>query len=248
MIECGTQATGGNYSFFTEVPGMTRVGFPWAEVAEDGSTVIGKHDGTGGEVSVGTVTSQLLYEIGGPEYFGPDVTTRFDTIELEQVGPDRVRMHGIQGEPPPATLKVCINRPGGFRNDINVCLTGLDIEAKAKLIEEAFWQYCPLEPKDFASVTTRLMRTDQPDPATNEAGRGHPEDQREGPGPEQGGPRLLQRHDRAGPGQHPGLLRRRRRPRPRADPSACTSRRRSPRRTCLRRWSCWAARPGRSRR
>ena len=170
MIECGTQATGGNYSFFTEVPGMSRVGFPWAEVAEDGSTVIGKHDGTGGEVSVGTVTSQLLYEIAGPEYFGPDVTTRFDTIELEQVGPDRVRMHGIQGEPPPATLKVCINRPGGFRNDINVCLTGLDIEEKAKLIEEAFWQYCPLEPKDYASVTTRLMRTDQPDPSSNEQG------------------------------------------------------------------------------
>ena len=170
VIECGTQATGGNYSFFTEVPGMTRVGFPWAEVAEDGSTVIGKHEGTGGEVSIGTVTSQLLYEIGGPEYFGPDVTTRFDTIELEQLGPDRVRMHGIQGEPPPATLKVCINRPGGFRNDMNVCLTGLDIEAKAKLVEESFWVACPYEPSDFASVKTRLMRTDQPDPETNEQG------------------------------------------------------------------------------
>ncbi len=93
VIECGTQATGGNYSFFTEVPGMARVGFPWAEIAEDGEVVIGKHDGTGGEISIGTVTSQLLYEIGGPEYFGPDVTTRFDTIALENEGPDRVRMH-----------------------------------------------------------------------------------------------------------------------------------------------------------
>ena len=90
IIECGTQATGGNYSFFTEVPGMTRVGFPWAEVAADGSCVIGKHDGTGGEVSVGTVTSQLLYEIGSPAYLGPDVTARFDTIRLEQVARDRV--------------------------------------------------------------------------------------------------------------------------------------------------------------
>ena len=71
VIECGTQATGGNYSFFTEVPGMSRTGFPWAEVAADGSSVIGKHDGTGGEVSIGTVTSQLLYEIGGPAYLGP---------------------------------------------------------------------------------------------------------------------------------------------------------------------------------
>jgi hypothetical protein len=168
VIECGTQATGGNYSFFTEVPGMERTGFPWAEIAADGSSVIGKHDGTGGEVSIGTVTSQLLYEIGGPEYFGPDVTTRFDTIQLEQIAPDRVRMFGIRGEPPPATLKVCINRPGGFRNDMSVCLTGLDVEAKAKLIEDAFWLACPYRPEDFAHVTTRLSRTDKPDPQSNE--------------------------------------------------------------------------------
>jgi hypothetical protein len=134
VIECGTQATGGNYSFFTEVPGMERVGFPWAEIAADGSTVFGMHDDVGGEVSIGTITSQLLYEIAGPEYFGPDVTTRFDTIELEQVKKDRVRMHGVKGEPPPETLKVCINRAGGYRNDLSVCLTGLDIEAKAELI------------------------------------------------------------------------------------------------------------------
>ena len=168
VIECGTQATGGNYSFFTEVPGMERVGFPFAEIAEDGSTVIGKHEGTGGEVSIGTVTSQLLYEIGGPEYLGPDVTTRFDTIELEEVGRDRVRMHGIQGEPPPSTLKVCINRAGGFRQDMNICLTGLDIEAKAKLVEDAFWAACPYDKGDFASVKARLVRTDKSDPASNE--------------------------------------------------------------------------------
>jgi len=152
VIECSTQATGGNYSFFQEVPGMERVGFPWAEVAADGSSVIGKHDGTGGQVSVGTVTSQLLYEIGGPAYLGPDVTTRFDTLQLEQQAPDRVRIHGVKGEPPPATLKVCINRPGGFRNEMGVCLTGLDIEAKADLVH----------------VATRLSRTDEVDPETNE--------------------------------------------------------------------------------
>lgn len=168
VIECGTQATGGNYSFFTEVPGMARVGFPWAEIAEDGSTVIGKHGGSGGEVSIGTVTSQLLYEIGGPEYFGPDVTARFDTIRLEAVGKDQVRMFGIQGEPPPTTLKVCINRHGGFRQDMNVCLTGLDIEAKAKLVEQAFWAACPYSPEDFATVETRIVRTDKLDPRSNE--------------------------------------------------------------------------------
>jgi len=168
VIECGTQATGGNYSFFTEVPGMERVGFPFAEIAEDGSSVISKHEGSGGAVSIGTVTSQLLYEIGGPAYLGPDVTTRFDTIQLEEVGKDRVRMFGIQGEPPPSTLKVCINRPGGFRQDMNICLTGLDIEAKAKLVEAAFWAACPYQPSDFASVKQRIVRTDKTDPASNE--------------------------------------------------------------------------------
>ncbi len=168
VIECGAQATGGNYSFFTEVPGMQRVGFPWAEVAADGSSVIGKHDGTGGEVSIGTVTSQLLYEIGSPAYLGPDVTARFDTIELEQIGRDRVRITGTRGEPPPPTLKVAMNELGGFRNDLSVALVGLDIEAKAALVEDAFWAACPHRPEEFASVTTSLVRTDQPDPPTNE--------------------------------------------------------------------------------
>ncbi|MGH9137960.1 MAG: acyclic terpene utilization AtuA family protein, partial [Acidimicrobiales bacterium] len=168
VIECGTQATGGNYSFFTKVPGMTRVGFPWAEIAADGSSVIGKHDGTGGEVSVGTVTSQLLYEIVGPAYLGPDVTARFDTIEVEQVGPDRVRLSGIRGEPPPSTLKVAMNELGGYRNDLAVALCGLDIDAKARLVEDAFWEACPYKPADFASVTVRVVRTDKPDPAANE--------------------------------------------------------------------------------
>lgn len=168
VIECGTQATGGNYSFFTEVPGMTRTGFPWAEVAADGSSVIGKHDGSGGEVSIGTVTSQLLYEIGSPAYLGPDVTARFDTIELDQLGGDRVRISGTRGEPPPATLKVAMNELGGYRHDIGIALTGLDIEAKAGLVEAAFWEACPSKPEDFASVTTRLVRTDKQDPASNE--------------------------------------------------------------------------------
>ena len=168
VIECGTQATGGNYSFFTEVPGMARVGFPWAEVAADGSSTIGKHDGVGGQVSIGTVTSQLLYEIGSPAYLGPDVTARFDTIELDEAGPDRVRIHNVQGEPPPSTLKVSMNAMGGHRADLALALTGLDVEAKAVLAEEAFWLAMPHDPEDFEAVESRVVRTDKVDPASNE--------------------------------------------------------------------------------
>ena len=174
VIECSAQATGGNYSFFDEIPGYdevggrARFGFPWAEVAADGSSVIGKHDGTGGAVTIGTVTSQLLYEIGGPEYLGPDVTARFDSIELEQVAPDRVRIAGVRGQAPPRTLKVAMNELGGYRNSFVVALTGLDIDEKARFAQAAFWDACPYGPDDFASVTSRVVRTDKADPATQE--------------------------------------------------------------------------------
>src|SRR6202011_2093141 len=139
VIECGPQATGGNYSFFSEVPGLARLGFPIAEVREDGSSVITKHAGSGGLVSVGTVTAQLLYEIQGPQYLNPDVTARFDSIRLEQEGPDGVRVSGIKGEPPPPSTKVCINYLGGYKNSVTFVLAGLDVEAKARLAEETLW-------------------------------------------------------------------------------------------------------------
>ena len=174
VIECSAQATGGNYSFFheidgrDEVGGRARFGFPWADVAADGSSVIGKHDGTGGAVNVGTITSQILYEITGPEYLGPDVTARFDTIELDQVGPDRVHISGVRGQAPPVTLKVAMNELGGFRNSFTVALTGLDIDEKAKFAEAAFWDGCPYGPDDFDSIVSRVIRTDKPDPDTQE--------------------------------------------------------------------------------
>lgn len=137
VLECGAHATGGNYAFFTEVPGLEHPGFPLAEVHEDGSSVITKHPGTGGLVSIETVTAQLLYEIDAPRYLGPDVTALFDTIRLSDDGPDRVRIDGVRGEPPPDTLKVAVNRLGGFRNQITFVLTGLDVEEKAALIRRS---------------------------------------------------------------------------------------------------------------
>ena len=169
VIECSGQVTGGNYSFFTEVSGRERIGFPWADVFADGSSVIGKHDGTGGLVSVGTVTSQLLYEIGGSHYLGPDVTSRFDTISLEQVEQDRVRISGVKGEPPTGSLKVAMNELGGYRNDMVLALTGLDIEEKSEMALEAFWEASPYAASDFEECEVRLVRTDHVDPNSNEA-------------------------------------------------------------------------------
>lgn len=141
IIECGSQCTGGNYSHFQEIEKMTRAGFPIAEMHADGSFVITKHPGTDGEVSVGTITAQLLYEIGPIRYPNPDVVARFDTIKLEQEGPDRVRVSGIRGEPAPPTTKVCMNYMGGFKNAMTFLLPGLDPAAKAALAEENFWEY-----------------------------------------------------------------------------------------------------------
>src|ERR1700678_4399597 len=164
VLECGAQATGGNYSFFTEIPDLGHPGFPIAEIHPDGSSVITKHPGTGGAVSVGTVTAQLLYEVAGPRYPGPDVTLRLDSVRLSPDGNDRVRITGVRGEPPPPALKVSLNSIGGYRNQVEFVLTGLDIEAKAALVREQFEPILP------GTAKWTLSRTDHQDaPAEEEA-------------------------------------------------------------------------------
>ena len=166
VIECGTQATGGNYAFFTEIPHLGHAGFPLAEIHDDGSSVITKHPGTGGQVSIGTVTAQLLYEISGARYANPDATARFDTVTLSDDGPDRVRISGVRGEPPPPTLKVSLNSIGGFRNSATFVLTGLDIEAKAALLRRQLEAGLTVKP---AELQWNLARTDRPDADTEQS-------------------------------------------------------------------------------
>ncbi|MFI5667031.1 acyclic terpene utilization AtuA family protein [Streptomyces sp. NPDC051704] len=163
VLECGTQATGGNYSFFT-AHDVRRPGFPLAEIAEDGSSVITKHPGTGGVVSVGTVTAQLLYETQGPRYLGPDVTARLDTARLAQADADRVSISGVVGEAPPATLKVGVTRIGGWRNEVVFVLTGLDIEEKAALVRAQLADAL----SQVATADWTLARTDHEDAETEE--------------------------------------------------------------------------------
>lgn len=170
VLECGTQATGGNYAFFTEHPPerLRRPGFPLAEVYEDGSSVVTKHPGTGGVVDVGTVTAQLLYETHGARYPGPDVTARLDTVRLSGDGDDRVRIDGVRGEAPPATLKVGLNRLGGFRNEVTFVLTGLDIERKATLVREQLDLVLRDAKSRPSGVRWDLARTDHADAPTEE--------------------------------------------------------------------------------
>ena len=191
IIECGAQATGGNYSFFADVPAWP-AGFPIAEVAADGSSVITKPTGSGGLVSVGTVTAQLVYEIAGPRYANPDVTALFDTVQLAQVGPDRVSVTGVRGEPAPAQLKVAVNLFAGFRNSMSLVLTGRDARAKADLalrmvagigVAEALGESggratTPAElaaasSLDVAELHVALDDIGAEDPATTAAAQGH---------------------------------------------------------------------------
>src|SRR4051812_30938330 len=168
VLECGAQATGGNLSSFDEHPlaQLLHPGFPLAELAGDGSCVITKHPGTGGIVDRDTVTAQLLYEITGPRYAGPDVVARFDTIQLSDDGPDRVRISGVRGEPPPPTTKVCLNALGGHRNEVTFVLTGDRIAAKEAFARAQFEASLPVRPAELAWST---VGTERPD-ADTEAG------------------------------------------------------------------------------
>ena len=172
VIECGTQATGGNFSGFRQLDTTRPFGFPIAEVDADGSTVITKHGAgeegaSGGAVTVDTVTAQLVYEIQGTDYLNPDVVAHLDTVELTLAGDDRVRISGVRGSAPPATTKVCLNVLGGFRNGVELLLTGLDIDAKAAWVRRQVEDALQDDPPD--EVVWTLDRTDVFDPPTQAA-------------------------------------------------------------------------------
>jgi len=167
IIECGTQATGGNYCFFEEVPGFGKLGFPIAEIERDGSFTITKHDNTGGIVSRDTIIAQLLYEIGSPEYLNPDVIGHFDSLRIEDGGRDRVRVTNCRGSMPPATHKVCINIEAGYRSAVEILLTGLDIEKKAKLVSDTLFTLVGGR-EQFDDVVEDLIRGDRENPRTNQ--------------------------------------------------------------------------------
>ncbi|HWC24891.1 MAG TPA: acyclic terpene utilization AtuA family protein [Flexivirga sp.] len=183
VLECGSQATGGNFSGFDELTPGLRAGFPIAEIAADGSSVITKHPGTGGAVTVDTVSAQLVYEIGSPAYLNPDVVAHLDTVRVEQDGADQVRIHSTRGSAPPPTAKVCLNHLAGYRNSADFVLTGLDVERKAALVRRQLTDALSTDPPQ--SVIWQLDRVAESDPATQWAAtsllRCHVRDEREAP-------------------------------------------------------------------
>ena len=167
IIECGAQCSGGNYAFFEEVSGLERVGFPIAEMHSDGSSVITKHPGTGGLVSVGTVTAQLLYEIGSPHYLNPDVTSLFESITLTEMGPDRVGVSGVRGEPPPPDLKVAMNYLGGYKNSMTFGIAAPQVAKKADALVRALWEVAG-PPDQFGAVDVNQIGDETENPRTND--------------------------------------------------------------------------------
>lgn len=141
ILECGAQSTGGNFTRFWEVPNLWDVGYPVAEVAADGSFVVTKHPGTGGLVTVDTVSEQLLYEMGDPTaYVTPDVTADFTSIRLEQEGPDRVRVSGVRGRENTPFLKISASYLDGYKASGQVTLSGPRAIEKARLAAEIVWK------------------------------------------------------------------------------------------------------------
>lgn len=148
VIECGTQATGGIFTDWRDVPGWDNMGFPIAECAADGSFVLTKPEGTGGLITTATVAEQIVYEVGDPaRYLLPDVTADWSAVRLEQTGPDRVRVVGARGAPPPDSYKVSATYPDGYRASATMMIVGREAAAKARATAEA-----------ILSRAARLMR------------------------------------------------------------------------------------------
>jgi hypothetical protein len=159
LIECSSYVAGGYYSGFKDIfDGAENCGFPVAAIAADGTTVISKEPGTGGEISVGTVTSQLLYEIQGPLYYNSDVTANIEGIRMEQIGKDEVRVTGVKGLPPPPTTKVGITAPGLYQAEFHYLFVGLDIKEKVSPSHQLSDPSTPPRPLTTRNAAHQLTR------------------------------------------------------------------------------------------
>jgi hypothetical protein len=165
LIECSSYVCGGYYSGFKDLmTNCENLGFPIAEIFTDGTTILTKEENTGGEISVGTVASQLLYEIQGPQYFGSDVVALLEGIQMEQLGKDLVKITGVKGNPPPTTTKVGLSAKGGYQAEIHYLLCGLDLEQKAEWTERQIRRSMGDNVSKFSCLKFQLIGYSPEDP------------------------------------------------------------------------------------
>lgn len=164
ILECGPQATGGNFTDWEIViDRLEDIGYPIAEVSPDGTFVCTKPEGSGGVVNVGTVSEQMLYEIGDPQaYMLPDVVCDFSQVEVEQQGADRVLVSNAKGHPAPDTYKVCATYVDGFRGGLTMSFYGIDASRKAERFAEVVYKRARrtlrnLNLPDYTEVSTEVI-------------------------------------------------------------------------------------------
>ena len=151
IVECGAQCTGGNFANWRDVPQMAKMGYPVIEANPDGSFFVTKHENTGGLVTVPTVASQLVYEMGDPaNYITPDGIADFTSIQLEQQGENRVHVSGIKGKPPTDTYKVSISYHSGYKIDGQLTVAGPDAVEKAKLCADIVFDRAAMDGAEFS--------------------------------------------------------------------------------------------------
>lgn len=157
ILECGAQSTGGNYTDWREVPTFDNIGYPIVEIEADGTFVVTKHDGTGGAITAKSVKEQLVYEMGDPSaYLTPDVTVDFGSIEVDEVGPDRVRVSGIRGAAPTDLLKVSMSYSDGFKASGSLMVCGPDARAKSAAFADILFGRLP----EFDHTLTEFVGAD----------------------------------------------------------------------------------------
>ncbi|MDG2396392.1 MAG: DUF1446 domain-containing protein [Flavobacteriaceae bacterium] len=166
IIECSGQATGGNYSNFEEIPSFKNIGFPIAEIFNNGESIITKNENTGGIVNVGTITSQLLYEIDSPEYITPDVISHFNSINIKQISKNQVKVSNPLGSPPTKYSKVTINCNGGYKNSMTFLIVGLDIIKKTEILKECIID--SFNGIEFNKICFQFFPTHKENPNSNE--------------------------------------------------------------------------------
>lgn len=160
IVECGAQATGGNYSRWWEVPDYANIGYPIVEAYPNGSFVITKHKNTGGLINIQSVSEQILYELGDPKnYISPDVVVDFTSFRLEEDGDNRIKIDHVKGSLPTDYYKVSMAYHAGYKATGELTISGPRAVEKAKKVAEIIWDRLKNAGYEYDKIKTELLGT-----------------------------------------------------------------------------------------